>query len=271
MTLLTVQQLTIRDEWTDTTLVDDINFQVKRGETLGIIGESGSGKSITCKALVGLNPSRLKVTGKVHFDGHNLLALSERQLRQYRGQAIAMVMQQGARAFDPSTKVGKQMIETMQVHTSLSTPEIEQILIDYMIYMNLTDPQNILASYPYMLSGGMLQRLMIALALALKPKLIIADEPTTALDTINQFDVLEAFEDIKQHFDCAMVFISHDLTVIHKVADRVIVMKEGQLVEEGTTEAVLHHPHHRYTQYLLSTKQKVNDHFQRVMRGDSHD
>lgn len=227
MTLLTVQQLTIRDEWTDTTLVDAINFQVKRGETLGIIGESGSGKSITCKALVGLNPSRLKVTGKVHFDGHNLLALSESQLRKYRGQAIAMVMQQGARAFDPSTKVGKQMIETMQVHTSLSTPEIEQILIDYMIYMNLTDPQNILASYPYMLSGGMLQRLMIALALALKPKLIIADEPTTALDTINQFDVLEAFEDIKQHFDCAMVFISHDLTVIHKVADRVIVMKEG--------------------------------------------
>ncbi|RRJ45457.1 ATP-binding cassette domain-containing protein, partial [Pseudomonas aeruginosa] len=100
MTLLTVQQLTIRDEWTDTTLVDDINFQVERGETLGIIGESGSGKSITCKALVGLNPSRLKVTGDVHFDGHNLLALSERQLRQYRGQAIAMVMQQGARAFD---------------------------------------------------------------------------------------------------------------------------------------------------------------------------
>lgn len=172
MTLLTVQQLTIRDEWTDTTLVDDINFQVERGETLGIIGESGSGKSITCKALVGLNPSRLKVTGDVHFDGHNLLALSERQLRQYRGQAIAMVMQQGARAFDPSTKVGKQMIETMQVHTSLSTQEIEQTLIDYMTYMNLTEPKTILASYPYMLSGGMLQRLMIALALALKLSLI---------------------------------------------------------------------------------------------------
>lgn len=270
MTLLKVNNLTIIDSWTGNVLVDDINFQVEHGETLGLIGESGSGKSITCKSLIGLNPNRLKVTGDICFEGQQLLNLSEQQLRQYRGKDIAMVMQQGARAFDPSSRVGKQMMETMQAHTSLSTQEIEEMLIKYMTYMNLKDPKTILSSYPYMLSGGMLQRLMIALALALKPKLIIADEPTTALDTINQFDVLEAFEDIKQHFDCAMIFISHDLTVIHKVVDNVLVMKEGQLVEDGTKEAVLHDPQHEYTQYLLSTKQKVNDHFQCVMRGDSH-
>lgn len=269
MRLLTVNHLNIIDGWTGQKLVNDVSFDVAPGETLGLIGESGSGKSITCKAITGLNPERLKVTGNVHFDNHDLLRLSENELQSYRGQAIAMIMQQGSRAFNPSTRVGKQMIETMRVHTSLSRPQIETTLIDYMIYMNLKEPKKILASYPYMLSGGMLQRLMIALALALKPKLIIADEPTTALDTINQFDVLEAFKEIKQHFDCAMIFISHDLTVIHHIADRVVVMKEGQVVETGNKETVLHHPKHPYTQYLLSTKQKVNDHFQRVMRGDA--
>lgn len=156
MTLLKVNNLTIIDSWTGNVLVDDINFQVEHGETLGLIGESGSGKSITCKSLIGLNPNRLKVTGDICFESQQLLNLSEQQLRQYRGKDIAMVMQQGARAFDPSSRVGKQMMETMQAHTSLSTQEIEEMLIKYMTYMNLKDPKTILSSYPYMLSGGML-------------------------------------------------------------------------------------------------------------------
>ncbi len=119
-----------------------------------------------------------------------------------------------------------------------------------------------------MLSGGMLQRMMIALALALKPKLIIADEPTTALDTITQYEVINAFKDIKQHFDCAMIFISHDLTVINKIADRVVVMKEGRVIEEGRTNMVLQQPRHHYTAYLLSTKKTIHDYFQLVLRGD---
>lgn len=126
-----------------------------------------------------------------------------------------------------STKVGKQMIETLRAHTTLSKQQIKQELIHYMTYMKLKDPQSLLKAYPYMLSGGMLQRMMIALALALKPKLIIADEPTTALDTITQYEVINAFKDIKHHFDCAMIFISHDLTVINKIADRVVVMREA--------------------------------------------
>lgn len=271
MTLLTVKHLTITDTWTDQPLVSDVNFTLTKGETLGVIGESGSGKSITCKSIIGLNPERLGVTGEIIFDGTSMLSLSESQRKKYRGKDIAMVMQQGSRAFDPSTTVGKQMFETMKVHTSMSTQEIEKTLIEYMDYLSLKDPKRILKSYPYMLSGGMLQRLMIALALALKPKLIIADEPTTALDTITQYDVLEAFIDIKKHFDCAMIFISHDLTVINKIADRVVVMKNGQLIEHGTRESVLHHPEHVYTKYLLSTKKKINDHFKHVMRGDVHD
>lgn len=268
MTLLSVENLRIMDVWTHTTLVEEVNFKVTQGETLGMIGESGSGKSITCKALLGLNPERFRVSGDIYFENENLMHLSQKDLRSQRGKHIAMVMQHGARAFDPSAKVGKQMMETMRVHTTLTKTEVKQTLVKYMTYINLKQPEIILDAYPHMLSGGMLQRLMIALALALKPKLIIADEPTTALDTITQYDVLEAFQDIKRHFDCAMIFISHDLTVINQLADRVIVMKEGRLVESGPTEDVLHHPRHAYTKYLLSTKKKVSDHFQRVMRGE---
>ena len=268
MTLLSVENLRITDGWTHTTLVEEVNFKVTQGETLGMIGESGSGKSITCKALLGLNPERLRVSGDIYFENENLMHLSQKELRSQRGKHIAMVMQHGARAFDPSAKVGKQMMETMRAHTTLTKTEVKQTLVKYMTYINLKQPEIILDAYPHMLSGGMLQRLMIALALALKPKLIIADEPTTALDTITQYDVLEAFQDIKRHFDCAMIFISHDLTVINQLADRVIVMKEGRLVESGPTEDVLHHPRHAYTKYLLSTKKKVSDHFQRVMRGE---
>jgi len=137
-----------------------------------------------------------------------------------------------------------------------------------MIYMNLKNHKVILKSYPFMLSGSMLQRLMIALALALKPELIITDELTTALDTVTQYEVLNTFEDIKQHFDCSMIFISHDLTVINKIADRVMVMKEGCLVETGETNIILQTPQHDYTAYLLSTEKKVSDHFQCVIRGE---
>ena len=141
-----------------TPIVKGVSFECPIGATIAIIGESGSGKSITCKSIVGLNPERLRVTGDITFDGKPMLSLSEAQLKKYRGKDIAMVMQQGSRAFDPSTTVGKQMFETMKVHTSMSTQEIEKTLIEYMDYLSLKDPKRILKSYPYMLSGGMLQR-----------------------------------------------------------------------------------------------------------------
>ena len=245
MTLLKVAHLRIKDTWSDETLVDNVNFTVQCGETLGIIGESGSGKSITCKALIGLNAQRLSVSGDIFLNIKICYAIR-----------ISF------------NKVGKQMIETLRAHTTLSKQQIKQELIHYMTYMKLKDPRSLLKAYPYMLSGGMLQRMMIALALALKPKLIIADEPTTALDTITQYEVINSFKDIKQHFDCAMIFISHDLTVINKIADRVVVMKEGRVIEEGRTNMVLQQPRHHYTAYLLSTKKTIHDYFQLVLRGD---
>ena len=268
MTRLNVHHLNIIDSWTGQALVSDVNFNVNSGETLGIIGESGSGKSITCKAIVGLNDDRLKVQGQINFESVDMLKLHDKQLKQYRGKEIAMIMQQGSRAFDPSSPVGKQMMETMQAHTSLGRQQVIDILVERMLYMKLQNPKQVLSMYPHMLSGGMLQRLMIALALALQPKLIIADEPTTALDTITQYEVLEAFNDMKQQMGCAMIFISHDLAVVNHVADHVAVMRAGRLVEQGTREAVLYHPQHAYTSYLLATKKKISDHFQRVMRGE---
>ncbi|WP_422404645.1 staphylopine uptake ABC transporter ATP-binding protein CntD [Mammaliicoccus sp. JADD-157] len=270
MTLLNVKELSIMDTWTGKQLVSDINFDVKKAETIGLIGESGSGKSITCKSVMGLNQDRLKITGTVEFEGVSLLDLKEKEIRRHRGRDIAMVMQQGSRAFNPSIPVGKQMYQTMRVHSDLSIKEIEEALIKSMTYMSLKDPKRILKAYPHELSGGMLQRLMIALALSLKPKLIIADEPTTALDTITQYDVLEAFAKIKRELNCAMIFISHDLSVIHNIADRVVVMKDGNIVEKGFKEDVFHRPKHDYTTYLLSTKKKVNDHFKRVLRGEQN-
>ncbi|WP_436855390.1 staphylopine uptake ABC transporter ATP-binding protein CntD [Staphylococcus caeli] len=270
MSLLSVKHLNITDTQTHQQLVYGIHFRLEKGETLGIIGESGSGKTITCRALMGLNDPRLQVEGQIYFDGVDLLKLPNQLLRQRRGGDIAMIMQQGSRAFDPSSKVGKQMFETMVMHTDLSKKSIEAVLIKYMHFMKLKDPEQILQSYPHMLSGGMLQRLMIVLALALKPKLIIADEPTTALDTITQYDVLEAFSDIKKQIDCAIIFISHDLAVINKVADKIMVVKAGVCIESGPKEAVLFNPQHDYTKYLLSTKQKINHHFKTIMRGENH-
>ena len=148
MTLLKVAHLGIKDTWSDETLVDNVNFTVQCGETLGIIGESGSGKSITCKALIGLNAQRLSVSGDIFFEHQNLNTITEKQLRKIRGKDIAMIMQQGTRAFDPSTKVGKQMIETLRAHTTLSKQQIKQELIHYMTYMKLKDPQSLLKAYP---------------------------------------------------------------------------------------------------------------------------
>ncbi|REH84465.1 staphylopine uptake ABC transporter ATP-binding protein CntD [Staphylococcus felis] len=271
MKFLKIDNLTITDAWTETTLVKDVSLELEKGETLGIIGESGSGKSLTCKAIAGLNPKHLRTSGEIIFNGINMNHQSEKALRQLRGRAIAMIMQQGSRAFDPSTTVGKQMIEVMRTHTQLTQSEVKETLITYMSYMALKQPEKILHTYPHELSGGMLQRLMIVLALALKPQLIIADEPTTALDTITQYEVLEAFAKIKQQFDCSIIFISHDLTVIQNIADKVAVMKKGAIVEMGPKEVILKQPTHQYTKYLLTAKKKINDHFKQVLRGASYD
>lgn len=271
MTLLTMRDVSITDTLTHTVLTEHIDFDLQHGETLGIIGESGSGKSITCKAIVGLNPKNLVSSGDIVFDGIPLNMQSEPALRTLRGRKIAMIMQQGTRAFNPSVPLGKQMIKVLRTHAAMTKQTAREVLVKHMTTMAFKQPEQLLTAYPHELSGGMLQRLMIVLALALEPELIIADEPTTALDTITQYEVLEAFKQIKTQVQCSMIFISHDLAVIKHVADQVIVMKEGAIVERGTTDTLLQNPKHPYTHYLLNAKKKINDHFKGVLGGDGRD
>lgn len=266
--LIQVENLKIVDTLTGKVLLHNSNFDICEGETLAIIGESGSGKSITCKALLGLNPPRLKTSGTVHFEGIDLLTLKENALRQYRGAQIAMIMQNGRRAFDPSTLIGDQLVKTIQTHTQLSRSECEAQIIQQFEYLSLHNAKRILKSYAFELSGGMLQRVMIALALVLKPKVIIADEPTTALDTITQYDVLQQFKMIKEDLNCTIIFISHDLSVVKQISDRIVVMKSGEIVEQNTAARIFDAPEQPYTQYLLQTRRKITEHFNKVMRGE---
>ncbi|GGI40261.1 ABC transporter ATP-binding protein [Mammaliicoccus stepanovicii] len=266
--ILSVNQLSIIDSDTNDVLIHHCDFNVFRGRTLAIIGESGSGKSITSKALLCLNDSNLVATGQVMFDGINLLEAPFSYIRKIRGKKIAMIMQQGATAFDPSSVIWRQLYETMHVHTSMSKYKIREVLLRKMTQLSLNEPERILNAYPHELSGGMLQRVMIALALALEPDIIIADEPTTALDTLTQYDVLEQFNEIQALSNVGVIFISHDLAVVKKVADDIVVMKDGDIIETGTVNEVLQNPKHDYTRYLISSRAQITEQFQHIIRGE---
>lgn len=266
-TILDVQKLTLIDGNTNQVLVHHCSFTLEKGRILAIIGESGSGKSITCKALLGLNESNIHMSGKAHFNDISLLDQTEAQLRHIRGEEIAMIMQQGGTAFNPSFTLGYQMRTILKSHHITQKAEQQALLKKYFDMLGLHDFKRIMQAYPHELSGGMLQRLMIVMALALKPELIIADEPTTALDVITQYEVLKEFQHIKEAVGCAMIFISHDLAVVKHIADDVLVMKNGDVIEYGPVKEVLDHPKHAYTQYLVNARQKLTSYFEKV-RGD---
>ncbi|UEX90035.1 staphylopine uptake ABC transporter ATP-binding protein CntD [Staphylococcus ratti] len=266
--LLDVQKLTLIDSNTNHVLVHHCSFQLEKGKILAIIGESGSGKSITCKALLGLNDHNIQMSGQARFNEVSLLEQSEAQLRHIRGNDIAMIMQQGGTAFNPSFTLGHQM-RTILKHHDIKDKKTQHTLIkSYFDMLGLHDFERIMRAYPHELSGGMLQRLMIVMALALKPELIIADEPTTALDVITQYEVLKEFQHIKETIGCAMIFISHDLAVVKHIADEVLVMKNGDVIEYGPVAEVLDRPKHAYTQYLVNARSQLTTYFQKV-RGDT--
>lgn len=267
MTMLEVSDLKIWDATTDKLLVASSSFQVKAGSCLAIVGESGSGKSLTCGAIMRLNRGRLRESGEIRFKGEDLLALSEKDLRKKRGKQIGMIVQNGMRAFDPTCVVGVHLRETLETHFGWSREEITEKLKKAMESVMLKNPGEIMNKYPHQLSGGMLQRVMIALAIVLAPEMIIADEPTTALDAVSQFEVVEQLISLRQRIGCSMIFVSHDLGVVRKLADEVLVMKEGVVVESGPTHAVFSKPRHEYTRYLLASKLALNEHFRRAMGG----
>ena len=249
-------------------LVEELSFEVRPGECLGILGESGSGKSMTVKSVLGLLDKNFQISGRAIFDGQDLLRESKEELRRLRGSRITMVLQNPMTCFDPLYRIGSQMAETFATHTTWSAQEIRSHSLEILAQMRIRNGEEVLEKYPHQLSGGMLQRIMIGIAMALEPELLIADEPTTAIDAITQYEILEEFVRIKKEKHTAMLFITHDLGAISKVADRVLVMNSGHIVDSGTFEHILMHANDPYTRMLVEKRSAVMHRYRQVLHGD---
>jgi peptide/nickel transport system ATP-binding protein len=257
-------QTTFTSNGQTTVAVDQISFSLNRGETVGIVGESGSGKSVTALSLMRLIPAQGKINkGEVYFTGHeekkvNLLALPDREMRNYRGKEIAMIFQEPMTSLNPVFTCGNQVMESIALHLKERTAEARARTLAMFEKVQLADPQRIFHAYPHQLSGGQKQRVMIAMAMSCNPSILIADEPTTALDVTVQARILELMEQLRREYEMSMLFITHDLGVVAEVADRILVMYKGRIVEEGTTEAIFLNPQHPYTKGLLACRPPLN-------------
>ncbi|MFN2745214.1 MULTISPECIES: nickel import ATP-binding protein NikD [Bacillus] len=237
------------------TLVQDINFDLKRGQVFGLIGESGCGKTVTSMSILQIHDQKTtKVEGSIGLQGRELNGLTDKDMRKIRGKDIAYIMQNPMNAFTPVFTIGQQMIETIRSHTSLTKKQAKELAIEALHDMNLPAPLKLLKSYPFQLSGGMLQRVMIAIAVCMHPAILIADEPTTALDVNNQKTVLKHLNDMRSKFGTAILLISHDLGVIAEMADEVAVMQYGRIVEKADVFQLFDAPKHDYTKKLLNAR-----------------
>ncbi|MFZ3046884.1 MAG: ABC transporter ATP-binding protein [Desulfatirhabdiaceae bacterium] len=255
--LLTVSHLTtcfyIRGR--EIRAVDDINLNILRGQTLGLVGESGCGKSVTAHSIIRLIPTPPgKITaGRIEFEGTNLLELSEREMRSIRGNRISMIFQEPMTSLNPVYTVGNQVGETIRVHQKLSKAETRNRVIDVFRLVKIPAPEKRIHDFPHQMSGGMRQRVMIAMALACNPRLMIADEPSTALDVTIQAQILDLMNQLKQEMDASILFITHDLGVIAEMAQHVAVMYAGHVVEYTDVETIFANPKHPYTVGLLNS------------------
>ena len=247
-------------------IVDHVKFEVYPGECLGILGESGSGKSMSLKAVLGLLDKNFQVSGQAVFDDKNLIGAPGEELRKLRGNQIGMVLQNPMTCFDPLYRIGSQMAETFAMHTDWNGEKIRSVSLEVLVQMRIHDGAEVLEKYPHQLSGGMLQRIMIGIAMALSPELLIADEPTTAIDAITQYEILEEFERIKREKKTAMIFITHDLGAISKVADRIMVMNSGRIVDQGDFHHILHHAKDPYTRLLVEKRMAVMDRYRDILK-----
>ncbi|MEH7082452.1 nickel import ATP-binding protein NikD [Neobacillus drentensis] len=242
-----------------TTLVEDINFELKRGEVLGLVGESGCGKTVTSMSILQLlNRKTTTMEGSIVLQGRELNGLDEKEMREIRGKDIAFIMQNPMNAFTPVFTIGHQFIETIRSHTQWNKKQATELAIEALHHVNLPDPVKLLKYYPFQLSGGMLQRVMIAIAACLHPAVIIADEPTTALDVNNQKKVLYHLDKIRSEYGSAILLISHDLGVIAEMADKVAVMQNGRIVEKAGVFQLFDKPQHEYTKKLLHARSILN-------------
>ena len=247
-------------------IVDHVEFEVYPGECLGILGESGSGKSMSLKAVLGLLDKNFQVSGQAVFDDKNLIGAPGEELRKLRGNQIGMVLQNPMTCFDPLYRIGSQMAETFAMHTDWNGEKIRSVSLKVLDQMRIHDGAEVLEKYPHQLSEGMLQRIMIGIAMALSPELLIADEPTTAIDAITQYEILEEFERIKREKKTAMIFITHDLGAISKVADRIMVMNSGRIVDQGDFHHILHHAKDPYTRLLVEKRMAVMDRYRNILK-----
>ncbi|MFK7858061.1 MAG: ABC transporter ATP-binding protein [Granulosicoccus sp.] len=268
MSLLNVQNLTLQFETDEglITAVDDVSFELKAGEVLGLVGESGSGKSVTAKALMKLNPENAvygpnsSITLNVDNRTIDVLSLkSGKELQVIRGGAVSMIFQEPMASFAPAISIGDQMVEQLLLHKPVNKREARAISIEMLDRVGISDASKRFDQYAFELSGGMRQRAMIAMALSTRPSLLIADEPTTALDVTIQAQVIDLMKDLISEFGMGIVFITHDLGVIAQTADKVAVMYLGKLVEQGTVRDVIRHPAHPYTRGLLNALPKLDD------------
>ncbi len=240
--------------------VDGITYDVETGETVAIVGESGSGKSVGALSILGLipNPPGKITAGEIFFQGQDLLKLNDAGIRGIRGGEISMVFQEPMTSLNPVLTIGLQLTETMLIHLSMNQHEAEQRAVELLGMVGIGEPERRLKQYPHHLSGGMRQRVMIALALSCKPKLIIADEPTTALDVTIQAQILELMKELGRSMDVAQIIITHNLGVVARYADRVNVMYAGKIVEMGNAEQIYHRPRHPYTVGLLKSVPRMD-------------
>ena len=253
--LLDVQDLTVTfgGAGAAANAVDRVSFRMAPGETLGLVGESGSGKSVTAFSILRLLQPPGRITaGRVVFEGRDLLTLSEREMREIRGARISLIFQEPMTALNPVMRVGDQIAEALTVHGMAGPSDARLRAIELLEAVKMTDPARRVRDYPHQRWGGMRQRVMIAIALACRPPLIIADEPTTALDVTIQAQVLDLLRELKARFNLALLLITHDFGVIAEMADRVAVMYRGQLVEQGDVRQILRQPAHEYTRALLA-------------------
>ena len=247
--------------------VDGVTFSVEKGKTLGIVGESGCGKSVTCLSIMGLNNARnTDSSGEARFKGEDLLQMSPRRLRDLRGNDIAMIFQDPMTSLNPVHSIGKQLVEAVMLHRDVTKRDAKLRALELMKAVGIPRAEQRIDDYPHQFSGGMRQRVMIAMALINEPDLLIADEPTTALDVTTQAQILNLMADLQQEFDTAIIMITHDLGVVAEIADDVVVMYAGKVAEEGTVDEIFTRPHHPYTWGLLGSLPRIDADVERLVQ-----
>ena len=261
--MLEIKDLHIRFYNMERDAVDGVNLSIEDGEIMGLVGESGSGKTVTAMSIAGLLPKKQCVcSGSILLDGEDMLNIERKQLRKILGNKIGVVFQEPMISMDPLMKVGEQVGEVLLIHSKMSPAERKEKALEAMAAVDLTDPEKLYDCYPHELSGGMLQRAMIAAAVVSQPSLLLLDEPTTALDVTIQAQILELLKRLNRERQMTMLFISHNLNVVRKLCSKVAVMQRGKLVETGMTDEVYQNPQHPYTQRLIEAipKRKRNAH-----------